>query len=141
MDSEKTGKNAKKKPFRWTKELVRLARNENWTQKEIADRCRTQQSIVSAWSKGTKLGTEDQLRPLLEVFGHKLRRMTFKVYWSFDPETKEKVFYRVEGKIILSLLFCNPRRDKSGKLIRELPRHKLVIHHQGRDLFRVILQD
>ncbi|BFU61046.1 MULTISPECIES: hypothetical protein [Rodentibacter] len=37
----------KKKRFKQTKELVLLALNDGWTQKQIADKCRTQQSVVS----------------------------------------------------------------------------------------------
>lgn len=51
---ESRGKNAKKKPFKLTRQLIRLALNDGWTQREIAEKCRVQQSIVSAWSKGAK---------------------------------------------------------------------------------------
>ncbi|BCK02403.1 hypothetical protein VCSRO113_1570 [Vibrio cholerae] len=72
-------KNSKKKPFKWTRELNRLALNDGWTQQEIAEKCRTQQSIVSAWNKGSKQGTEQQLLPLLNIYGNKIRRNSFKV--------------------------------------------------------------
>jgi transcriptional regulator with XRE-family HTH domain len=56
--------NAKNRKFKQTKQLVRLALNDGWTQKSIADKCRTQQSIVSAWARGEKQGTEAQLASL-----------------------------------------------------------------------------
>ncbi len=136
--SEEKGKNSKKKPFKLTKNLIRLALNDGWTQKEIADKCRTQQSVVSAWAKGTKYGNEQQLRPLLEIYGHKLRRNTFKLYWRY--EGGRKLFFRVEGKVILSQYFCDMRRDIRGKLVKKVPLFKLVIHHQGADQFLVVKQ-
>lgn len=53
MILDNKGKNAKKKPFKWTRELIKLALNDGWTQSEIAEKCRTQQSIVSAWNRGS----------------------------------------------------------------------------------------
>lgn len=140
MDSALKGKNSKKKPFKLTRELVRLALNDGWTQLEIAEKCRTQQSIVSAWKRGSKQGTEEQLLPLLNIYGHKLRRSTYKVYWSLDTETLERTFYRVEGTVILSQAFCDPRRDRNGKLVKKVPEHKLVVHHQGTDQYRIVYQ-
>jgi len=140
MEIEKNGKNAKKKGFKLTRQLVRLAMNDGWTQKDIADKCRTQQSVVSSWCKGSNLAKEQQLRPLLELYGHKIRRNSSRVYWNIDSETREKKFYRVEGKVILAEAFYDARRDSSGKLKKKIPVHKLVIHHQGNNQFRVVQQ-
>ncbi|MCJ8168620.1 hypothetical protein [Atopomonas sediminilitoris] len=134
-----TGKNAKKKPFKLTRQLIRLALNDGWTQREIAEKCRVQQSIVSAWSKGGKYATEAQLMPLLEVYGHKLRRNTFRMYWSFDLTTQAKTFFRVEGKIILSEVMFK-LSDFAGKSKKKSPTMKLIVHHQGVDKFRVVIQ-
>jgi hypothetical protein len=140
METKKNGKNAKKKGFKLTRQLIRMAINDGWTQKDVADTCRTHQSIVSAWYKGQKLATEQQVRPLLEIYGHKLRRNSFRVYWNINPETNDKEFYRVEGKVILSEAFNDARREPSGKLTRKIPVHKLVVHHQGNNQFLVIMQ-
>lgn len=140
MEMKKTGKNAKKKGFKPTRQLIRLAKNDGWTQKEIADRCRTHQSVVSSWSKGTELAKEHQVRPLLEIYGHKLRRNSFRVYWDIDSETLEKKFYRVEGKVILAEAFYDARRDTTGTLKKKIPVHKLVVHHQGNNRFRIVRQ-
>jgi transcriptional regulator with XRE-family HTH domain len=140
MDAPTKSTNTKKKPFKLTRQLIRMALHDGWTQKEIAEKCRTQQSVVSAWSKGAKFADEQQLKPLLELYGHRLRRNTFRVYWGINQESGEKSFYRVEGKVILSQAFTDPRRDNRGKLVRKIPIHKLVIHHQGENNFRVIFQ-
>ncbi|QMT33944.1 transcriptional regulator [Conchiformibius steedae DSM 2580] len=123
----------KKKPFKQTRELIRLAINNGWTQKEIADKCRTQQSVVSAWYRGEKLATEQQLKPLLDLFGHKLRRNTFRLYWGVDDKD-EKIFIKVEGKIIFSLIF----QEKSS-FSSQQP-YKVIIHYQGNNKFFLIWQ-
>ncbi|KQB54541.1 hypothetical protein AQS70_07090 [Pseudomonas endophytica] len=134
------GKNARKKPFKLTRQLIRLALNNGWTQSEIAEKCRTQQSTVSAWSKGVKYATETQLMPLLELFGHKLRRNTFRVYWALDSTTQAKTFFRVEGKVVFTEVVFD-LKESHGKAIQKLPVLKLVVHHQGADRFRVVLQN
>ena len=124
------GKNARKKPFKLTRQLIRLALNNGWTQSEIAEKCRTQQSTVSAWSKGGKYATETQLMPLLELFGHNLRRNTFRVYWALDSTTQAKTFFRVEGKVVFTEVVFD-LKESHGKAIQKLPVLKLVVHHQG----------
>ncbi|WP_324005437.1 helix-turn-helix transcriptional regulator [Pasteurella multocida] len=128
-----------KKPFKWTRELIQLALNQGWTQTQIAKTCRTHQSVVSAWSKGEKHGTEQQLKPLLDLFGHKLRRKTFRLYWAINKDTQEKIFYKVEGRVILSHTLCDMRRA-GVKLIKKIPEFKFIIHYQGNNTFRIILQ-
>ena len=135
-----SGKNAKKKPFKLTRQLVRLALNDGWTQKDIAAKCRAQQSIVSAWAKGAKSATEQQLMPLLEIYGHKLRRNTFRVYWALDSATQEKTFFRVEGKIVFTEVWLK-LDESSTKVTKKIPVLKLTVHHQGADSFRVVLQN
>lgn len=133
------GKNAKKKPFKLTRQLIRLSLNDGWTQREIAEKCRVQQSIVSAWSKGAKCATEAQLLPLLEIYGHKLRRNTFRVYWALDSNTQAKTFFRVEGKVVFAEVVFK-LKESSGKATQKIPEMKLIIHHQGADSFRSVVQ-
>lgn len=65
-----TNHKKKKRKFKQTKQLVRMAINDGWTQTDIAKTCRTHQSIVSSWYKGSEDGTESQLKPLLDEYGH-----------------------------------------------------------------------
>lgn len=124
-----------KKPFKQTRELVRLALNNGWTQTEIANKCRTQQSVVSAWSKGEKCGTEPQLQPLLELFGHKLRRNTFKLYQMLDDDKKTQ-FIKVEGQVIFNLpMYAINYNDRKSKY----PKFKIVVHHQKNDKFILLI--
>lgn len=96
---------------------------------------------MSKWLKGSSKANEAQLKPLLEIYGHKLRRNSFRVYWDLDHENMQKTFFKVEGKVILVVAFYDARRDKSGKLVKKIPIHRLVIHHQGNEQFRIALQN
>lgn len=138
MESKNPKKSKRK--FKQTKQLVKLALNNGWTQPEIAEACRTQQSVVSGWSKGTKEGTEQQLKPLLEIFGHKLRRNSFRVYWCIDSETKEKTFHKVEGTVVLNQAFYDARRA-GHQLIKKIPKQKITVHHQGANKFRLVYRN
>lgn len=130
-------KKANKKKFKLTRQLVRLALNDGWTQKTIAEACRTQQSIVSAWARGEKQGTEVQLTPLLEIYGNKLRRKSFQVYYSFDDKDGYK-FYKVEGKIIFSWTLVK-EEDSYGKK-KKVPVEKIIVHEQGKGIFCIVSQ-
>lgn len=70
----------KRRYFKSTRELVKIALDEGMTQDEIARLCRTQQSVVSKWKNGKGRGTEDQLAPLLKRFGARLRRTVTRIY-------------------------------------------------------------
>ena len=131
--------NAKKRKFKQTKQLVKLALNDGWTQQSIAKACRTQQSIVSAWARGENQGTETQLAPLLEQYGNQLRRKSFQVYYHFDSEEQKFKFFRVEGKIIFSYTFFT--EQKSYKSIKKTPVFKIIVHEQGKGVFRTVEQN
>lgn len=120
-----------KKPFKWTKVLISIAINNGWTQEEIAKKCRTQQSVVSAWKRGEKQATENQIKPLLDLYGAELRRKTFKLYYKEEKKEDviERSFIKVEGKVIFSKIFYKllPIKNK----IRRIPYVRLVIQDRG----------
>lgn len=66
--------------FKYTRQLVRIAHDEGLSQIAIAKLCRTQQSTVSKWLNGDARGTEQQLAPLIKMFGARLNRTTSRVY-------------------------------------------------------------
>lgn len=154
MEATKPSRNRKKRPFKQTKELVRLALNDGWTQDDIATSCRTQQSVVSSWNKGAKFGREEQLRPLLELYGHKLRRQSFKLYnvfnglvWSSSSygapspdDFKQRMaaigthFAKFEGPVILDKVFWENPGRKNAK-----PVYRLCVHAIGRGTFHLLL--
>lgn len=141
MMEEKVSKNKSKKEFKQTKELMKIARDNGWTQTEIAEKCRTQQSIVSAWFKGTKKATENQLRPLLDEFGHQLRRNTFRVYQNFTEENKLE-YFKIEGRIIFNYTIYNIITIKiNGKSIDKYNKNqRIIVHFQGNHQFIFIRQ-
>lgn len=120
------------KKFKQTRELVRLALNDGWTQKEIAATCRTQQSVVSDWLRGKTLGKETALKPLLDLYGHKLRRKSFKLYRTED-ETGGVIFNKVEGKIVFQHTIFEEINTKEKK-----PVMKVTVHFQGEQNFCIV---
>lgn len=73
-----------RKKFKYTRQLVQIALDDGMTQKEIADACRTQQSVVSKWKKGESRGTEEQLASLFKKYGQRLNRTTSRLYRVMD---------------------------------------------------------
>lgn len=127
-----------KKKFRLTRSLIKLALNDGWTQKKIASTCRTQQSIVSAWACGEKLATEVQVLPLLKIYGNKIRRLSFKVYYSYNDESKEHIYSKVEGTIIFS--YTITKESQESRKVVNVSVLKLMIHDQGNGKFCTVFQ-
>jgi transcriptional regulator with XRE-family HTH domain len=140
MDSKAKTKQQMKKKFKQTRQVVKCALNDGWTQKSIADFCRTQQSIVSSWARGEKLANEEQLKPLLEIYGNKVRRRSFKTYYSYNEENGY-IFSKVEGKIIFSYTFIKPKEISSDKKYKHTAIRRIVIHEQSAGKFRIIDQN
>ena len=61
---------APKAKYPETQILIQRACDNGLKQKEIGKMCRVQQSIVSAWLNGDKTARREQIKPLLEIFGH-----------------------------------------------------------------------
>jgi len=146
------------KKYRYTKQLINMALRDGWTQKDIADACRTQQSVVSKWKNGSALAKESQLQKLLEIYGPKLRRRTFKVYHDLlqDKQGAYRIqMIKVEGEVMLSF----PYRNKefcvkchalvsdgayscrcSSKVRKVLPTRRLLVHSMGKGEFCLVNQ-
>ena len=147
------------KKFRYTKQLINMALRDGWTQKQIADVCRTQQSVVSNWKAGSAQAKESQLTKLLEVFGPKLRRRTFRVYHclTWDDQNQSSIrIIKVEGETILSYPYRNKEFCiKCYEVIRQsalsscgcsprsrkiLPTRRLIVHAMGKGEFCLVQQ-
>ena len=76
------------------KELIGIALREGLTQKGIGDLCRVQQGQVSKWKSGNAFANVDQVKPLLDRFGHFIRHSPFKVY-QFQNEYGNMSFLKV----------------------------------------------
>lgn len=139
MDEE-IKKKQPNKPFKQTKQLIKLALNDGWTQVDIGKSCRVTQPVISSWKKGSALAKEHQLAQLLEQYGHILRRKSFKVYWVVDKNTQENSCVKVEGKVVFSYILremSSPGHYDSKPLG---PAVKIIVHYQGAGNFRLIIQ-
>ncbi|MBL4796283.1 MAG: hypothetical protein JKY50_02595 [Oleispira sp.] len=132
---ENVKKKQPNKPFKQTKQLLKLALNDGWTQIDIGKECRVSQPVISHWKTGIALAKEHQIQTLLEQYGHILRRKTFKVYWVVDGNTQENSYVKVEGKVIFSYSLRKIEYSKPGA-----PVVKIIVHHQGNDKFRLVSQ-
>lgn len=81
----------KKPKFKYTRELVKIATADGMTQKQIADVCRVEQSVVSGWLNGKSLAFEHQIARLKERYGNRLNRTTSRVYLTLNdaPSTSK----------------------------------------------------
>lgn len=153
--SEQLQQNTKapRKKFKLTRQLIKIALADGMTQTEIASICRVAQSYVSDWNKGTKLGYEHNLKPLLDKYGHQLRKVTSQLYQVHKSEEKMQLekekgievpfpikFVLVEGKVILREKFINPERDRQGRIKRKDAQAILSVHEQGNNKFRCVIQ-
>lgn len=129
-----------------------MALQDGWTQKQIADACRTQQSVVSAWKNGAKQAFEHQLKPLLEVYGARLRRKSFRIYHCIqtvsDQEPTIKLI-KVEGEVILTHAYdfylscprCHPGTCQDGRHPKKsVSQRRVIIHDQGEGKFCLVMQ-
>lgn len=139
MDDE-AKKKQPNKPFKQTKQLIKLAQNDGWTQADIAQACRVSQPVISAWKKGSTLAKEHQLITLLEQYGHILRRKTFKVYWVVDKDTQVSSYVKIEGKVVFSYILREMTSPGFGNSKPSSPAVKMIVHYQGADNFRLIIQ-
>lgn len=129
-----------------------MAIRDGWTQTQIAKECRTQQSVVSDWKNGSKQATEQQLRKLLEIYGPRLRRKSFRIYhrWVEVPDQEPEItLIKVEGEIVflhaydayLSCPRCNPEECKDSKHPKKaVPQRRIIIHDQGAGKFCIVRQ-
>jgi len=70
----------KRPKFKHTRELIRIAVQDGLTQKQIADLCRVEQSVVSGWFNGRSAAYEHQIAELRRRYGGRLNRTTSRVY-------------------------------------------------------------
>ena len=145
---------APRKKFKLTKQLIRIALDNGHTQISIQKMCRlSSQSQVSDWKNGVKLAYEDQIKPLLDLYGHQLRKVTSQLYQVRKSDEEMRLeeengieesfpikFVLVEGKVILREKFINPQRDYQGRIKRKDAQAILSIHDQGDNKFRCVIQ-
>lgn len=144
------------KPYKRTRQLVEIALNhprDSMTQREIATLCSVSQPTVSKWASGEAKASVANILPLREKYGDYLSQAS-KHYCSIWPVTEgdelkgerlppqefKLYHYRVEGHVILSVTCGGPVEDKVYVGVNIVPKKKLVIHHQGGGVFRLVEQ-
>lgn len=140
--------------FRYPKVLIGMALRDGWTQAQIADACRTQQSVVSRWKGGDALAKESQLGKLLEIDGPRLRRKTFRVYHDLREGAGSgwvAHLIKVEGEIVFTFPFrnrtfctqCHKEASAcscSRSTKKTLATRKLIVHAMGNGEFCCLRQ-
>lgn len=138
-------KKPKKPKFKHTRQLVRIAIQDGMTQKEIGDLGRVEQSVVSSWLNGKTLAFEHQVAELRKRYGHRLNRVTSRVYLvgadrGGDGKADGDRIVRVEGAIVFRYTFCEPDFRERGKTWERLrvPVGRLHVHHPARGQFVLV---
>lgn len=94
-----------KKTYRYTKQLIRLAIENGYTNQEIAVKAGLSPksvAVVSRWRNGKALATERQMQFLINEFEHLLKRKMEHLFYG-ETETPNKfTYYKVQGEILLT---------------------------------------
>lgn len=56
----------------WYKKLEKLRKENNWTQQQVATKCKTSQKGYWVWEKGKRYPVERNRKALAEIFGVEL---------------------------------------------------------------------
>lgn len=109
----------KRSKFKYTRELVRIAVEDGMTQKQIADLCRVEQSVVSAWQNGRSTAFEHQIAELRRRYGSRLNRTTSRVYLVREPTVTASGRWE-DTERAKSLLAMAARAELLATTIRDL---------------------
>lgn len=139
-----TDKNDKKK-YRHTKQLVRIAIEQGYTNKEIAKSARlSEKSIghVSKWRNGKVLANEHQMQNLLKEFGHLLKRKMEHLFYTLEEKDSSlnQKFFKLNGELTLkhTLYFKKQTSNRMFKvallrlvLLKEGDHYHLITQHRA----------
>ncbi|WP_412500299.1 hypothetical protein [Shewanella chilikensis] len=124
MVQEQPDKSPEKKKYRYTKQLIRIALENGYTNADIAVKAGlSPKSIgqVSRWRNGESLATERQMRALVKEFGHlHRRRITHLFAYQTDSESRKQQFFLLEGDILLKHTFRMPTKKGNIGIYRTL---------------------
>lgn len=102
----KTMTEQKEKPqkkYRNTKQLIRLAIENGYTNKDIADKAGfSSEGQVSKWRNGKALATERQVQFFINEFEHLLKRKMEHLFYSESENQHEFTYHKIEGEIVLT---------------------------------------
>jgi len=107
----------KRAKFKYTRELIRIAIQDGMTQREIADLCRVEQSVVSGWLHGKGLAGEHQVVELRKRYGGRLNRTTSRVYLvRTSPATPPRWEESERGRELLAVSEAGDAWDAQGHI-------------------------
>lgn len=124
--TEQKEKNSKKYPF--TKQLIRLAIENGYTNQRIAVEAGfkpTSTAVVSRWRNGKALATERQMQFFINEFEHLLKRKMEHLFYGETETPNELAYYKIQGEILLSHTLYY--RHNTGKKIQKVGIYRFVI--------------
>ncbi|KFZ36353.1 hypothetical protein HR45_17000 [Shewanella mangrovi] len=124
------------KKYRYTKQLVRIAIENGYTNADVAVKAGLSAksiSQVSRWRNGEALATERQMRALVNEFGHLLKRKMEHLFYRLD-ENNRLSFYLLSGETLLKHI--TKIRNDDGKSVSV--RRTIIIRCD--DIFAAIYQ-
>ncbi len=137
-----------KKTYRYTKQLIKLAIENGYTNHDIAEKAGLSPkstALVSRWRNGKALATERQMNFFIKEFEHLLKRKMEHLFYELeefekDGNTLNKVnYFKISGEIILK----HPIRkevqfDKGNK--KNVPFYRIVIIKSSNECFYILHQ-
>ena len=121
-----------KKTYRYTKQLIKLAIENGYTNQEIAVKSGLSSksiAVVSRWRNGKALATERQMIFFIKEFEHLLKRKMEHLFYSQTENPYEFIYHKIEGEILLTHTL-NYRNSRS-KPIEKVGVCKFVILNLG----------
>lgn len=112
-------KEKSQKKYRYTKQLIRLAIENGYTNKDIAKKAGfSSEGQVSKWRNGKALATERQVQFFINEFGHLLKRKMEHLFYSQTENPYEFIYHKIEGEILLThtLNYRDSRSKPIGKV-------------------------
>lgn len=119
-------KEKSQKKYRYTKQLIRLAIENGYTNKDIAKKAGfSSEGQVSKWRNGKAQATERQVQFFINEFEHLLKRKMEHLFYSETETPNELAYYKIQGEILLSHTLYY--RHNIGKKIQKIGIYRFVI--------------
>lgn len=122
--TSKINKETKDKKYPYTKQLLKIAIEQGYINKEIAVKAglkETSIAQVSAWRNGKTLASERQMRFFINEFGHLLKRKMEHLFYRAEmtPDGQIKPdYYLLNGEMILKHTIKRMENKKNIPLLR-----------------------
>lgn len=133
-----------KKTYRYTKQLIKLAIENGYTNQEIAVKAGLSSksiAVVSRWRNGKALATERQMNFFIKEFEHLLKRKMEHLFYELEEFEKDgnilnKVnYFKISGEIILKhhIRICVHKKNRAYS--------RIIIIKNSDNIFYVLHQN